>query len=335
VRRHLALCALALAACGDGDDPVIARLDGRDIHRSEVSAPAAFRLYRYEAQAYALLEDETQRLVDERLLAEAARREGLEPDALLARIEGAAPAVSEAEVERYLAENAGERTTTAETARARVRQYLEQKARIERRLAFFEAERKRAGFAWLLPKPVLRRVEIDAGASPARGPADAGVTIVHFASFGSRASAHSAQLLARLAVELPGRVRWLHVNFPHDDDAAGRRAAALGFAAQDEGRFWPLHDALYARQGELDAESLAAAAREAGLADGALARAAAPASLERLDADLEIARRAGALREPTLFVNGLYWTGRGGYPALLGLVEQELARAVDGAPSGR
>jgi protein-disulfide isomerase len=321
-------CALAAAlalACGDAEpaDPVIARLGGEPIRRSEVSAPAAFRLWRHEAEAHALLERETQRLVDERLLAEAARREGVEPSALLARVEAEAPAVPEAEVERYLAEHPGSEAPP-EAARERVRRYLEERGRIARRLAFQAELRERAGYTWLLAPPAPPRVAIDARGAPARGPAGAPVTIVHLASFGSRESARSARTLKRLAEELPGRVRWLHVNLPSEGDEGGRRAAALGFLAQDAGRFWEAHDALFERRGRLDPAALAAAAHAAGLPGDALARADAEALARRLDADLALARRTGALREPTLFVNGRYWSGLGGYAELLALVQDEL-----------
>lgn len=336
-RRLLALGLLVVAGCGDAaaDDPVLARLDGRPIRKSEVSAPAAFRLYRYEAQAYALLEDETERLVDGRLLAEAARREGIAPEALLARIEAGVAPVSEADVEGYLERAGGGASVPPDVARARVRHYLEEKGRIERRLAFFAEQRVRAGFTWVLPKPLLPRVEISAPDAPARGPADAPVTIVHLASFASPESARSAEALARLSSEFPGKVRWLHVNWMPDENEAGRRAAELGFVAQDAGRFWELHDALFAREGRLNPDSLDAAALEAGLERDALPRADASALLGRLEDDLALARRTGALRDPTLFLNGRYWSGRGGYPGLRSLFEEELVRAVDGAASGR
>lgn len=341
MRRAFALAFALLAASGCGDDsredPVIARLAGEPIRRSEVSAHAAFRLYRFEAQAWALLEDEAQRLADERVLAEAAREEGISPAALLERVEAAAPPVTDADVDRYLAERRDETPAGAapETVRARVRGYLAERARIERRLAFLSELRRRAGYEWLLPKPAPPRTRIDAPRAPARGPAGAPVTVVHFASFGSRASARSAKALARLAAEFPEDVRWLHVNFPREDDEAGLRAAELGFLAQDAGRFWPLHDALFAREGRLSAADVTRAAAEAGLDPALLARADRDALRRRAEGDRAIAARAGALREPTLFVNGRYWSGLGAYPALRELFEEERARAVDGAAAGR
>ncbi len=319
--------SLAAAGCGKpaADDPVIARLGGRPIHRSAVSAPAAFRLYVQEVQAYSVLEEETRRLANEQLLAEAASREGLAPAALLARVESEAPAVPEEAVERYLAEHP--ETTSDGGARARVRTYLEERARIEQRLAFLAELRERAGFEWLLAKPAPPRVALDAKGAPVRGPDAAPVTIVHLASFGSADSARSAEKLEHLAAELPGRFRWLHVNQLREGDEAGLRAAELAFLAQDAGRFWDAHDALFAHGGRIDDAALADAARAAGLAEDALARADEAALRRRVGADLALAQRSGSLREPTLFVNGRYWSGLGGYGELRALVQEELALA--------
>lgn len=324
-------CAFTGLGCGEAaapsgtDDPVIARLGGEPIRKSEVGAAAAFRLYRHEVASYTLLERETARLVDERVVAAEARQRGLSPAALLAQIEAEVPAPSEAEVDRYLARHPGAEGPP-DLVRQRVRDHLARAARIERRLEFVASLRERAGFEWLLPKPQPPRTQFEAPDAPARGPADAPVTIFHLASFGSVASARSAQALERLLEEFPARVRWLHVNLPGERDEAGRRAAELGFAAQDAGRFWELHDALFAREGRLDADALAASARDAGLPSDFIERSDQPALTRRLEADVALARRAGALREPTLFVNGVYWSATGPYTELRELVEKELAR---------
>jgi protein-disulfide isomerase len=323
-----AFALLVVAGCGKAaaDDPVIARLGGQAIRRSEVSAPAAFRLYVHEVQSYSVLEEETRRLVNERLLAEAASREGIAPAALLARVEADATPVPDGDVERYLAEHP-EASSRSADPHARVRRYLEEHARIEHRLAFLAGLRERAGFEWLLAKPVPPRVAIAAPAAPARGPAAAPVTIVHLASFGSAESARSADKLAHLAAELPGRFRWLHVNQLRDHDEAGLHGAELAFLAQDAGRFWEAHDALFAHGGRLDASALAEAARAAGLADDALERADPDALRGRVEADLALVRQSGSLREPTLFVNGRYWSGLGSYAELRALVQEELTLA--------
>jgi hypothetical protein len=56
--------------------------------------------------------------------------------------------------------------------------------------------------------------------------------------------------------------------------------------------------------------------------------------LRRVEADAELARRSGALREPTVFVNGRYWSGLGSYGDLRKLVKEELGEPV-GPPDPR
>jgi hypothetical protein len=312
--------ALAALGAGAGGGEVVARLFGEPMTRSEVSAPAAFRIYRHEVAIHALLEDEARRLADERTLRREAERRGSTPEALLAEVEAGAAPASDADVARHLAE----RPSSEPEARQRVRSYLAEKRRIERRLAYLEKLRREAGYAWLLPKPLPPRSVIDVTGAPARGPDLPGVTLVHFASFGSHDSAASAEKLARVAEEFAGRVRLVHRNFPREGDAAGLRGAGLGFAAQEAGRFWELHDALFARAGNGDPDAAAAALAEAGLPASLLARAEEPALLARLRGDLEAGRRAGVLREPTVFVNGRYWSGLGPYAELRALVAEEL-----------
>jgi protein-disulfide isomerase len=234
--------------------------------------------------------------------------------------------VTEADVDRYLAERPERPAETPPDAvRARVRLHLEERSRAERRLRFFAGLREAGGFEWLLAPPAPPRVAIDAASAPARGPADAPVTIVHFASFGSAESARSAAKLERLVGELPGRVRWLHVNLLGErGDEGGLRAAQLGFLAQDAGRFWDAHDALFARTGRIDPDALRVAAGAAGLAANALGRPDPAPLLRRVEADATLARRAGALREPTLFVNGRYWSGLRPYAELRRIVGEEL-----------
>jgi len=353
-RSGLAALLLACVACGDGYAPeppaaagggaapaepeVVALLDGEPIRREDVSGRVAFRIYRHQVDIYSLLKGEVERLVDERLLERAARARGTSAEALVAAAEARATPASEADVDLYLAEHPGEAAAGGER-RARIRHYLDQTRRIEQRLALLEQLREEADYQLVLAPPEQPRTELSMQGAPARGPADASVTIVHFASFSSRSSAQSAQRLARLREEYPDAVRVVYRNFPTERDETGLLAARVGFLAQDAGRFWEYHDALFAVGGRIDRQAIASAAEQAGLGAQALERASADAALlDRVKADAESARDAGAPREPTLYVNGRYLSGLYPYEALRALVAEELgethpARATSPAPN--
>ena len=140
---------------------------------------------------------------------------------------------------------------------------------------------------------------------PSFGPAVAKVTIVEWSDF-------QCPYCARLGA--PGRadrkaypkdVRFVFRNFPlpmHPDAALAARA---GVAAQAQGKFWQMHDWMYAHQRELDRASLEKAAASLGM-DVAKFKAAldSPATEARVAADMQAAQAVGVSATPTFFVNG-------------------------------
>lgn len=334
-RRRAALAAALLAACSPAEPAPetpeavpIARLDGETITLEDVSAPIAFQVYRRRVDIHSLLRRETEALVDQRLLARSAAAQGVTPEALLrGEVDERVAPVTPADVEAYLAEHPREDTTDLDAVRARVRHYLEETRRIERRLAFLDQLRAQADYAFLLPAPEPPRTRLDVTGAPVRGAPDAPVTLVHFASLGSPQSARSARNLERLLDEYPDAVRWVHRHFLNDRDEVGLLAAQLAVRAQRAGRFWELHDALVAHRGLLDEAAVLRSAQAIGL-DAAEIRSARtdPGVLEAVKRDIDAGNRAGARREPTVFVNGLYFSGLYAYPKLRALVDEELRR---------
>jgi len=311
-----------------GPDEVLARLGDRTITRGDVAQDIAFRIYRLQVDIHSLLKQETQRLVQQELLAREAERRGTTPEALLEEVTSDVEPVTEADVDRWLAEHPAEGSGPPEVVRPRIRHFLQERRRIQERLDLMRELRDRADYAWLLEPPEPPRVRVDVAGAPARGPEDAPVTIVHFASFAGAASARSARHLERLRRELGDRLRFVHRSFLRARDEAGLRAAELSALAAQRGRFWDFHDAAFDREGPLDAARLRAASRAAGLSEDARSAADAQAMLASVKADQEAGRRAGVPREPTLFVNGRYVSGLVGYDELRALVEEELQRAA-------
>ena len=84
-----------------------------------------------------------------------------------------------------------------------------------------------------------------------------------------------------------------------------RRLAHAAEAAALQGRFWELHDSLYADQGRLDDPHLWERARALGLdLDRFEADRRSEAVAERVERDFRSGIRAGVTTTPTLFVDG-------------------------------
>jgi len=335
MERRLALAALlAVLACGgrseehaapswgslSGPTP-IARLDGETIVLDDVGPELGLQVYQHHLDVYALLKRETERLVGERLLAREAERQKLSVDELVQReVDGHGGAPTDAEVDRYLAEHPD--AARWPEARARVASFLSENRRIERRTALVQRLRDQAKLEFLVEPPVEPRVRLDLSDVPVRGPENAPVTLVHFASFGSPLSARSAAQLARLATEFPNRLRFAHRTFLGEPDELALAAAELAVTAQQAGRFWEAHDRLFAEEGELTQEALDDIAADLDLERKAVGTDAAIRARIRRDADA--GTRAGVKQEPAIFVNGRYLSGTLPYEDLRRAVADEL-----------
>ena len=172
---------------------------------------------------------------------------------------------------------------------------------------------------------VTYRVPLDG--APALGPDDAPVTIVEFSDFYCPHCNRSAVTLADLTRIYPGRIR---VVYRHNllDPEEGTLAAEAVLAADAQGKFWPMHDLMFASSESITRGTVEEYAEQVGL-DIARFRTELDNGTHRpsIRRDLEVARGLGVTATPMIFVNGRPITGAQPLGVFIELVEQELARA--------
>jgi protein-disulfide isomerase len=107
-----------------------------------------------------------------------------------------------------------------------------------------------------------------------------------------------------LLAGLPVRLVFRHFPVPSKHPRA-RALAHAAEAAALQGRFWEMHDSLFADQGHLDDPHLWRRAEELGLDLERFDRDRRSAEVEeRVTRDFRSGVRAGVMTTPTLFVNG-------------------------------
>ena len=138
------------------------------------------------------------------------------------------------------------------------------------------------------------------------GPEDAPLELVMYGDFQCPYCAAAQSMVRRVHDRLDGRLRYGFRHFPlRDTHPDAQLAAEAAEAAAAQGRFWEMHDRLYASRGRLSERDLVAQARELGLDAGRVAD-----ELERHDhaprvqRDVESGQAAGVSGTPAFFVNG-------------------------------
>ena len=165
---------------------------------------------------------------------------------------------------------------------------------------------------------------------PARGQADAPVTVVEFGDFQCPACAYFTTQLEPAFIKDyidTGKVRLLFHDFPLSQHRNAMIAAEAARSAGDQGKYWEMHDMLYARQAEWSESGqpqtlFAGYAQQLGLDVNQFTEAL---SSHKHRADVQAAGtaagRAGVSSTPTFVIDGKPYD----YNQLRGAVDAALA----------
>jgi protein-disulfide isomerase len=144
-----------------------------------------------------------------------------------------------------------------------------------------------------------------------QGPDDAPLTLVQYGDYECPYTRKSIPIVHGLQRELGDRLRFVYRHFPLTQiHPHALHAAEAAEAAAAQGRFWPLHEHLFAHQHELEDGQLVDHARAVGLDTERVARElAAHAHRARVQADLQSGLASGVQGTPTFFINGARHVG--------------------------
>jgi protein-disulfide isomerase len=320
-------------------DAPVAILDGQVIRYSEFQPVVQSKLdalqHDYDVQSNELakglarsraefISSQAANYLDNRVLALEAKARKTTAAALVGALK--VSEVTEAQMRAFYDSQRSQIGQPYEAVAARIRQFLQNEAGNKVKHDYFASLRAKYKASITL-EPV--REPVDA-VGPQRGPDAAAVTIVEFSDFQCPFCGRLEPVLARIEKAYPSQVRLIYRNMPitslHPD--AGN-AAAAAVCANQQGKFWPMHDVLFSEQSSLSVDALKEKAKRIGLdsgrfdacLDGGQAR-------DSLKADETAAEKLGLSATPATFVNGRFVNGAISYDELAAIIEDELHRAL-------
>lgn len=186
------------------------------------------------------------------------------------------------------------------------------------------------------PKPQQRPGQPDPNASyavptggrPAFGPDDALVTIIEFSDFQCPFCSRVTDTIKQIKETYPQDVRVVFRQLPLGFHDRARPAAKASLAAAQQGKFWEMHDKLFASQKELTDDNFVTWAKELGLDVEKFKKDLADPKIEQMIAEDEAtAGKFGARGTPAFYVNGRFVSGAQPFPAFETLIKEEKAKA--------
>ena len=154
------------------------------------------------------------------------------------------------------------------------------------------------------PAPV-EPTTFDLTGAPVRGDVNAPVTLVEFSDFQCGFCQRVNPTLMQVLAKYPGKVRIVFKHYPIEGHTAAPLAHRAAMAAQEQGKFWEMHDRIFADQRQMTRADLLAHAKALGLDEARFTAALdGEKGLATLARDKAEGDKAGVDGTPTFFVNG-------------------------------
>jgi protein-disulfide isomerase len=309
---------------------VLARVGDVEISKAELDEILAADLDRleqdYEKNRHQLVEQGLENLIVEKLLeVEAASRDISVDDLFAAEIESKIAEITDEQVDAFYEAQKARIPQPKEQVVDQIRQYLRnQQAQPLQQSLVSGLRDKYAVTSFLEPM----RTRVDTGDGPSSGPADAPVTIVEFSDFQCPFCSRVIPTLKRVEEEYGDKVRLVFRQFPlHRLHPQAQKAAEASLCAEDQGKFWEMHDAMFADQAGLAVDKLKEKAALLGLSMDAFNDCLdSDRYADRVDADLKAGADAGVSGTPALFINGRFLSGAQPYDEIAKIIDDELSR---------
>ncbi len=177
---------------------------------------------------------------------------------------------------------------------------------------------------------------IPVAGAPVRGPANAKVTLIEFSDFECPYCTAAVAAIDELLKLYPSQVKLIYKQFPLDMHPHARLASEAALAAQAQGKFWELHDKLFANSRQLTRERIFALAKEAGLDMAKFQKDVDSGKFnQRIDSDIREGEQAGVEGTPSLFLDGKPYHGPVTVSVLKPLIADELKQPATTTSASR
>ena len=313
---------------------VLATVGGKTITAAMLDERLRPMVYKLRLNTYRMEKEALDQTIYNLLLLAVASRRNIAPEELVrTEISNKAHQPTEAEIAKFYTENQKNIAGSLDSVRSQIFGYLEHQEQQRLESALAEKLQQQANIRVLISEPEALVQSISVDDDPARGDANATVTVVEFTDFQCPSCAAMQPVLDDVLKSYGNKVRFVVRDFPLLAHAHARKAAEAANAANAQGKFFEYASLLFKHQNALDVASLKKYASDLGLNralfDAALDTGKYSAEVKH---DMEEGEKYGVDSTPTVFINGVALTVLSP-EALRAAIDKALATAAKKVPA--
>jgi protein-disulfide isomerase len=283
------------------------------------------QLFQLRLQEYDIKSKALENLVNQRLSEAEAKKKGISTEKLLEQeVDAKVAEPTEGELKSLYIVQKQQLGKPFEELRPQLQQLLKKAKIQEAREDYYKRLREQAGASILLQRP---KVEVAYDPARLRGNPKASVIIVEFSDFQCPYCQSVQATLKNLLAKYEGRVSLGYRDLPlRDIHPQAELAAEASRCAEEQGKFWELHDLMFANQNKLDRPGLLGLAHDLKVDekqfDSCLTSGKYQAQIEQ---DRQLGLRAGVSGTPGFFINGNMLSGNLPQDSFEKIIQAELS----------
>ena len=313
-----------------GSLPVpVASVDGQAITEEELLTAAQGQLRQLRDQEYQIKRKALDNLISQKILEAEAKKKGVTADKLLEQeADSRVPEATDVELKALYAVQKEQLGKPFDEAKVQLGSTL-RNARIQQARQEYTAHlRDQAKVAVLMSPP---RVQVAVDPARVRGNPKAKVMIVEFSDFQCPYCQKAEATLKTVLAKHEGVVAMSYRDMPLTSiHPMAMGAAEAGRCAGDQGKFWEMHDAMFADQAGLDHNGLVAKAAKLGLDEKQFDACLTSEKYKvQIQQDSQEGTRFGINGTPAFFINGVFLNGAQPESAFERAIKDELETVPD------
>lgn len=321
----------AAASAAQSPDTVLIKMKDGVITEKEVHDLIKVQLKaaenKYAMDIYDLKSQAAEKILQDRLLAAKAKAAGKnEQDIIKEEVLDKVPAPTDAEVKEFYDKVKAQNPKIPPMNDAIKGEIINQLKR-QKAAPLFQALllklKEDAKVEVLLSAP---RVNVTASGT-SKGPKDAPITLITLSDYECPYCGRAEETVKEVLKAYPGKIKLVFNDFPLPMHSHAQKAAEAAHCAEDQGKYWEMHDKLFSNQQALAIADLKGYAKGLGLDTAKFDKCLDSGEKEKMIKDSVAAGEAqGFSSTPMFFVNGVMIQGAQPLSVFKATIDRELAK---------
>ena len=324
------LCLGGLPGCGKEESFVIAEVGGESVDIADFERFAGKDYFRQREAHYQFQQQTLDGYVNALLLTKEAKRRHVAVETLLEQeVYSKIIPTSDGEISAFYQANKTRLGVELPTIRGQIREHLKNQKTATQKALYLKSLRDNSKVISYLKAPEPYRANLITVGAPFQGAENAPVIIVKFEDFQCPFCKQAQPAFTDILNRYNGKVRLVHKDLPLDSiHPTARQASEAARCADDQGKFWGLHDKLYEHAPKHAIDDLRSYAKEVGLNQSSFEQCLSSGKYKAaVQKDVSEGAQLGITGTPTFFVNGREMSGAQSVEAIAQIIDEELARA--------